>query len=149
MTLNSVKFSSNYNHFYHEIIPPIYRGLADQLNILRVLTLSKDGSYMLVSLASPRWRLCPGEYLLVSYRISMLYNTSEYSPGHQRHLVEANKSILDPPFDEVIISRPLKAMLSDVNLWMGDCSRITQTSVIIINELYYRTAHFIFTRPIL
>ena len=27
----------------------------------------KYGLYMLVLLASPRWRWCPGEYLLVSY----------------------------------------------------------------------------------
>ena len=33
------------------------------------LLRQKDGLYMLVLLASPRWRWCPGEYLLVSYRI--------------------------------------------------------------------------------
>ena len=31
-----------------------------------VLRSSKDGLYMLVLLASPRWRWCPGEYFLVS-----------------------------------------------------------------------------------
>ena len=29
----------------------------------------KDGLYMLVLLASPRWLWCTGEYLLVSYRM--------------------------------------------------------------------------------
>ena len=57
---------------------------------------------MLVLLASSRWRWCPGEYSLVSNRISMLYDTREYSSGHQCHLGEANKTnLLDPPFDEV------------------------------------------------
>ena len=32
-----------------------------------VLTSSKDGLYMLVLLASPRLRWCPGEYFLVPY----------------------------------------------------------------------------------
>ena len=52
------------------------------------LTSSKDGLYMLVLLASPRWRWCPGG----SIQNIMLLDTSEYSPGHQRHLEEANKT---------------------------------------------------------
>ena len=40
----------------------------------------------------------------------LLYETSEYVPGHQRHLGEANKTNLkDPPFDEV--STPLRIQL--------------------------------------
>ena len=40
----------------------------------------KDGLYMLVLLASPRWSWCPGEYLLVSYRI---WNHMEPANIHQ------------------------------------------------------------------
>ena len=47
---------------------------------------------MLVLLASHGWRWCLGEYLLVSYINLMLYETSEYSSGHQRHLVKANST---------------------------------------------------------
>ena len=40
----------------------------------------------------------------------ILYETSEYSPGYQRYLGEANKTnILDLPFDEV--STPLKVKI--------------------------------------
>ena len=42
-----------------------------QIVIKGVLTLSKDGLYMMVLLASPRWRWCPGKYSLVSY--SMIF----------------------------------------------------------------------------
>ena len=42
----------------------------DILSFLKAYLLrQKDGLYMLVLLASPRWRWCPGEYLLVAYRI--------------------------------------------------------------------------------
>ena len=46
---------------------------------------------MLVLSASPRWHWCPGEYSLVIQH-EILYETTEYSPGHEHHLVEANKS---------------------------------------------------------
>ena len=50
------------NHF-EEIVN---RSLLD----LKVYLLrQKEGLYMLVLLASPRWRWCPGEYLLVAYKI--------------------------------------------------------------------------------
>ena len=46
---------------------------------------------MLVLLDSPRWRWCPGE-LAGSIWFQILYATSKYLPGHQRHLGEANKT---------------------------------------------------------
>ena len=64
--------------------------------------------------------LVSGRYSLVSYRISMLYDTSEYSPGHQCHLGEAIKTnIKDPPFDEV--STPLIAMVTVVTETLETC----------------------------
>ena len=47
---------------------------------------------MLVLLASPRWHWWLGKYSLVSLQHKVLYETGEYSPGHQRHLGEANKT---------------------------------------------------------
>ena len=52
----------------------------------------KGGLYMLVLLASPRWRWCLGEYILVPYRKSCCMKPTKYSPGHQSHLGEANKT---------------------------------------------------------
>ena len=58
-----------------------------------VLTSSKGGCYMLVVLASPRWRWCPGEYSLVLYARAARNETPEYSPGHQHHIMgESNKT---------------------------------------------------------
>ena len=65
---------------------------------------------MLILSASPRWRWCPGVYFAGFIQNLMLYETSKYSPGHQRHLGEANETdINDPPFDEV--SAPLSHFL--------------------------------------
>ena len=45
-----------------------------------LLTSSKGGSYILVLLASPRWRWCPGEYSLVSNRISCCMKPANIRP---------------------------------------------------------------------
>jgi len=59
---------------------------------------------MLVLLASPRWRWCLGEYVLVSYNIIFCMEPENIYSGHQRHLGEANKTnihdILSPSFDK-------------------------------------------------
>jgi len=47
------------------------------------LLRQKDGLYMLVLLGSSRWHWCAG-----SKWFQILYETSKYLPGHQRHLVE-------------------------------------------------------------
>ena len=58
-----------------------------------------DGSYMLVLSPSPRLLWCPGEHSLVSLQHEILCETREYSPEHQRHLGEANKTnVQEPPF---------------------------------------------------
>jgi len=50
------------------------------------------GLYMLVLLASPRMALVSGRIFAGIIQNLMLFETSEYSPGHQRHLGEANKT---------------------------------------------------------
>ena len=69
-----------------------------QLKLKAYLLRQKDGSHMLVSIASRRWRWRPGEYSLVSLQHVILYETREYWPGHQCHLREANKTNIGPAF---------------------------------------------------
>ena len=59
------------------------------------LLREKDGLYMLVLLASPRWRWCPGEYLLVPYGFrfcmqpaNIRQDTSATKPTYRAHLFD-------------------------------------------------------------
>ena len=78
-----------------KLIKPTYRAhLFDEVSTPLKCNLlgEKDGLYMLVLLASPRWRWCLGELYYGSIQNIMLYETNKYSPGHQSHLREANKT---------------------------------------------------------
>ena len=67
----------------------------------------KDGLYMLVLLASPRWLWCPGEYLLVSY--SMIFCME---PEYIRQDISATWEKLIKPTYRVHLFHPVSCTLS-------------------------------------
>ena len=78
---------------------------------------------MLCFISFSQVALVSGRIFAGSILVLMLYETNKYSPGHQRHLVEVNKTkVQDPPFDEV--STPLNQITicsqSDENDDMDD-----------------------------
>ena len=110
------------------MIMPIIHLMFGSYIILEILELKdvlrqKDGLYMLVLLASPRWRWCPCEYLLVPYGFRFCMEPANFrldtsaiwekliKPTYRSHL-----------FDEVSTSLSVIYFLHQTNKISSDVS---------------------------